>query len=219
MIHSTPKIRCKCQNGTWNDVAYDLQIDSSGWSWSGKFGDLDNDGWQDLYVVNGMIAKDLFVHLPEQELVEANMLFKNQQGKSFVPVDWGLNDTGSGRGMSMADMNNDGRLDVIINPLNSAAVIYENTLCQGNSVRIELVDKTQANQHAIGALVRVQVGAQTYARNVTAISGYLSGDEYTVHVGVGDALRIDGIEVVWPDGKVSRIDAQDSGTTITITRE
>ena len=206
------------ENGTWHDKAYDYQIDASGWSWSGKFGDLDNDGWQDLYVVNGMIAKDLFAHLPEKELVEANMLFHNKQGKTFEPVDWGLNDTSSGRGMSMADMNNDGRLDVVLNPLNSPAAVYENTLCNGHSIRIALNDKSQANTHALGAIVYVTIGDQTLTRTVTAISGYLSGDETTLHFGIGDAKQVDRISVVWPDGQVSQLNQQPADALITITR-
>lgn len=206
------------QNGNWEDRAYDLQIDSSGWSWSGKFGDFDNDGWQDLYVVNGMIAKDLFAHIPEKELVEANMLFHNQRGERFVPVDWGLNDTSSGRGMSIADFNNDGRLDVVINPLNDGAVVYENTLCQGKSVKVKLVDNSTANKAAIGAVVRVHVGDTIYTRTVTAISGYLSGDDAIVHVGVGQATSIDKIIVIWPDGNASQLEQQPVDTTITITR-
>ncbi len=206
------------ENGTWHDKAYDYQIDASGWSWSGKFGDLDNDGWQDLYVVNGMIAKDLFAHLPEKELIEANMLFHNKQGKTFEPVDWGLNDTSSGRGMSMADMNNDGRLDVIINPLNSAAVVYENTLCQGRSIRVALKDNSQANTHAIGAIVYVTIGDQTLTRTLTTLSGYLSGDETTLHFGIGDATQVDRISVVWPDGHVSQLNQQPADALISITR-
>ncbi len=206
------------ENGAWRDKAYDLQIDSSGWSWSGKFGDLDNDGWQDLYVVNGMIAKDLFAHLPEKELIESNMLFHNRYGETFEPVDWGLNDPQSGRGMSMADFNNDGRLDVVINPLNASAMVYENTFCRGQSIRIKLIDTSVANQAAIGATIRVHVGNQIYTRTVTAISGYLSGDDTVVHVGIGDASRIDNIVVIWPDGNASEIDAQPVNATITITR-
>ena len=95
---------------------YDRKIDATGWSWSGKFGDLDNDGDLDLYVVNGMIADDLLHYLPGGELVERNQALRNDGVGQFLPVgDWALDSTRSGRGMSMADFDDDGDLDSDVN--------------------------------------------------------------------------------------------------------
>ncbi len=187
----------------WRNVAYDLEIDASGWSWSGKFGDLDNDGWSDLYVVNGMIAKDMLDYLPDNELKEADMLFQNQQGRRFTPVDWGLSNTGSGRAMSMADLDDDGDLDVVVNPLDGYAQLYENRNCASNRVSVTLVDETSPNGDAIGATVTLERDDQILVRSVKAISGYLSGDLHTVHFGVGADQSITKLVVTWPDGSVS----------------
>jgi len=187
----------------WRNVAYDLEIDASGWSWSGKFGDLDNDGWSDLYVVNGMIAKDMFDYLPDNELKESDMLFQNQGGRRFTPVNWGLNDTGSGRSMSMADMDGDGDLDVVVNPLDGYAQLYENRNCTNNRVLVSLVDQTSPNGDAIGATVTLERADQVLARQVKTISGYLSGDVNTVHFGVANDQSIRKLTVTWPDGSVS----------------
>src|SRR5205823_5127207 len=92
-------------DGRYHDEAASRGVSATGWSWSGKFGDLDNDGWLDLYVINGMIAPELFHHLPHDELVEQNQALRNQGG-TFAPAPaWGLGSTASGRGMSMADLN------------------------------------------------------------------------------------------------------------------
>lgn len=187
----------------WRNVAYDLEIDASGWSWSGKFGDLDSDGWSDLYVVNGMIAKDMLDYLPDNELKESDMLFRNQQGQRFTPVNWGLNDTGSGRSMSMADMDGDGDLDVVVNPLDGYAQLYENRNCTNNRVLVSLVDQTSPNGDAIGATVTLERADQVLARQVKTISGYLSGDVNTVHFGVANDQSIRKLTVTWPDGSVS----------------
>ena len=65
----------------YQDEGYARRVDAAGWSWSGKFGDLDIDGDLDLYVVNGMIAADLLDHLPGGELVEANQALRNEGGQ------------------------------------------------------------------------------------------------------------------------------------------
>ncbi|HRW50807.1 MAG TPA: VCBS repeat-containing protein, partial [Caldilinea sp.] len=82
---------------------YSRKIDATGWSWSGKFGDLDTDGDLDLYVVNGMIAGDLLDYLPGGELVEENQALRNDGRGQFLPAaEWMLGSARSGRSMSMA---------------------------------------------------------------------------------------------------------------------
>jgi uncharacterized protein YuzB (UPF0349 family) len=131
------------------------------------------------------------------------MLFQNQQGRRFTPVDWGLSNTGSGRAMSMADLDDDGDLDVVVNPLDGYAQLYENRNCASNRVSVTLVDETSPNGDAIGATVTLERDDQILVRSVKAISGYLSGDLHTVHFGVGADQSITKLVVTWPDGSVS----------------
>ena len=67
-----PQVMANVLQGIDSDIAEQAGIDATGWSWSGKFGDLDQDGYLDLYVVNGMIESTIFGHLPAGELVEEN---------------------------------------------------------------------------------------------------------------------------------------------------
>ena len=187
----------------WENMAYALQVDASGWSWSGKFGDLDNDGWQELYVVNGMIAKDLLDHLDEAELRESNMLFHNLAGTRFKSVNWGISDRSSGRSMSMHDFDNDGDLDIVVNPLDSSALLFENRMCGGNSLAVTLNDPHSANHAAIGATVQIYHDEDILTRVVRSESGYLSGESHRLHFGLGKRNHIDTLRVIWTDGSQS----------------
>jgi enediyne biosynthesis protein E4 len=198
-------LQTQSADGSWRNVGYDRMVDSSGWSWSGKFGDLDRDGFLDLYVVNGMIAR-VFDYLPGQELVEPNMAFRNDRHGGFAPApEWGLARTESGRSMSMADLDQDGDLDIVINNLNAPALVLENRLCGGRSVQVDLRWGGTQNLAAIGAQLTLDTSVGPMTRDVKASSGYLSGDAARVHFGIPDGAAVGPLTIRWPDGKTSSL--------------
>ena len=201
----------------FENVAYGLGIDATGWSWSGRFGDLDQNGFLDLYVVNGMMAKDVFEHLPGYELVEANRTFRNGGGR-FSEVDWGLGALESGRGMGMADLDGDGDLDIIVNNLEAPAVLYENRLCGGSSLEVDLLWPESGNTRSLGARLTLHTSAESLYREVRAGGGYLSGEVSRVHFGVPEGSVLDSLEVVWPDGQQTTVLKLAPGSRLTLTR-
>ena len=203
----------------FDNRAYRLGLDATGWSWAGKFGDLDNDGLLDLYVVNGMIARDLFAYLPGDELVEANVAFRNTgHGFKRVPA-WGLGSSASGRGMVMADLTNNGKLDIVVNNLESPAVVFENRLCDGDALTVELYAPGGGNTRALGATLWLHTAIGTLRRDVGSTRGYLSAEAPRVHFGFPAGTELDRLEVRWPDGTRTLVPAPDANAHLTLTRE
>jgi hypothetical protein len=137
---------------------------------------------------------------------EQRCLFANLGGHRFMDVarPLGADSTKDGRGVAVADLNGDGRLDVVINNNNAAPTVYFNRLRKtGNWLRLDLVG-TVSNRDAIGAVVRVSVRSGgreiTMMRQVEAGSGYASQSESTLHFGLGDARRVERVEIAWPSG-------------------
>ena len=196
-------------DGSYRDRAPEAGVDATGWSWSAKFGDLDQDGNLDLYVVNGVITVEVFGHLPGDELVEENQALRGDGRGGFTAVpQWGLGSTRSGRGMSMADLDGDGDLDIVVSNLRAPSQVFENRLCGGGGgLLVDLRLPGTPNTHAVGArAVLVTAAGVRQSRVVRAQSGYLSGDPSRLHFAVpaGDAPA--RLEITWPDGARSVVD-------------
>jgi hypothetical protein len=210
----------RAQAGHFENRASAAGLEATGWSWSAKFGDLDNDGWLDVYVVNGMIAEEMFSHLPNNELVEENQAFRNDRQGRFTPVPaWGLNTTASGRSMSMADLDDDGDLDIVVNNLLAPAQIFENQLCGGFGLEVDLFWPASQNTRAIGAYLTLQTSTGSYHRDVRAASGYLSGDPARVHFGLPSHSQLIRLDIRWPDGQRSSLEGLTSQTLYIVTRQ
>jgi len=212
-------LQVRAASGQFEDGAVDRGIDGTGWSWSSKFGDLNNDGFLDLYVVNGMLDPNLFGQLPDHELVEENQAFQNDGTGHFTPAPhWGLNVTTGGRSMSMADLDNDGDLDVVVNNYMSSAQLFENQLCTGRSLAVDLAWPESRNTRAIGARIMLHTSTGTYQRTVRSNSGYLSGDPARVHFGLPEESKLIRLTIEWPDGAISTVSQLSAQTIMTISR-
>ncbi len=212
-------LQIQTSGGSWRNEAAWRGVDATGWSWSGKFGDLDNDGFLDLYVVNGMIAQNLFQHLPDGELIEENRAFRNRGDGSFLPApEWGLASTASGRGMLMADLDNDGDLDIVINNMRGQAQLFENRLCGGAALEVEVAWPSSANTHAIGAQLELYTSAGVLRRDIRSASGYLTGDPARVHFGFPRCTALQKLIVRFPDGAAAEISSLEAQTLLKVTR-
>lgn len=176
-------------------------VAATGWTWSSLFGDLDNDGDLDLYAVNGMAARELFSHLPHDSLIERNIALRSENGRRFTPApEWSLGSMSGGRGMSMGDLDNDGDLDIVINNLDAPAQLFENRLCGGASLQVELRWPGAGNTAGLGARLVLHTSAGVFTREIHSGRGYLSGGPARAHFGFPAGTQLQRLEVYWADG-------------------
>ena len=131
---------------------------------------------------------------------------------------WGLGSLASGRGMSLADLDLDGRLDAVVNNLRSPAELHWNRLCGGRGIEVDLRDPSSPNRAAVGARLTVWTSGPVMDRSIDVDSGSLSGDPARAHFGIPDGVTVDRLEVVWPDGAVSVIPSPAVDSLLEVTR-
>jgi uncharacterized membrane protein YraQ (UPF0718 family) len=178
-------------DGVFGDVAKAAGVNFGGWAWNAKFADLDNDGWQDLYVVNGS---------PMTNLIRfSNYFFKNGGEKSFSLSDVGLESYAHSSAYSYFDYDNDGDLDILVNTTDGEYLFYENG-SQVNAVTFEL-EQVRGNKQCIGCVIKITTAdGITQMREIKKSGGYLSFDSSRVHFGVGQHTEIKKMSVRWNDG-------------------
>jgi hypothetical protein len=185
-------------------------------SWSGNFLDIDNDGWLDIFVVNGDAH-----HLEPEE----DTLLLNRQGKGFEDVSAKTGDALAakfvGRGSASGDFDNDGDLDLLVLNLDNRPRLLRNDIGNSNHwLELRLVGTT-SNRDAVGARVRLSADGRTQIRDVRTSSGYLSQSDPRLHFGLGSSAVVDRIEISWPSGTVQQLSkiAADQQLTITEPKE
>lgn len=190
----------KNSSGSYKDLAPELGIDKTGWSWTGKFADLDLDGYQDLLVTNGF-----FLSLARAGVtIEANYLFKNNQGESFtnVTTESGLLNYWPTNAYTYIDIDNDGDLDIITMPTYLLPEIYINQTEENEAISVELNDK-KGNYFGIGSKVIIHYGGEQklhQMREIQAGGGFKSFDAPIAYFGLNKSTSIDSLEVIWAGG-------------------
>ncbi|HVS12383.1 MAG TPA: CRTAC1 family protein [Thermoanaerobaculia bacterium] len=193
--------------------------------WGTAFLDVDNDGWLDLIVVNGHV----YPQLDDAKLGasaayrQRKLLYRNRRDGTFEEIGERLGEAFSkgrvSRGLAVGDLDNDGRLDVVVHDLDGRPQLLRNeTPSAGNWLLVDLAGRPP-NTDAIGARVTVRIGERIQTRTVRSGTSYLSQDDLRLHFGLGDAPRVDRIDVLWPDGSATHRAGVDANQILVIAAE
>jgi enediyne biosynthesis protein E4 len=176
--------------------------------WGASFADFDNSGWHDLFMASGNFSTLLDGVPGEPPFVEPIELFLNQTNGTFREVAdaAGLNvgQLKSRRGTALGDVNNDGRLDVLVFNVGAPPSLFLNETKNDNHwITLHLVG-TKSNRMAIGARVTVTTGNVKQVDEVRAGGSYLSTSDPRLHFGLGSSASFDRIDVLWPSGLIEQ---------------
>jgi len=218
-------------NNTFSEISRFAGVEASDWSWGALFFDMDNDGFKDLFIANGIyrdltnqdylqyIANESFMKsvvndegVDYKKLIEIipsnpipNQSYKNNGNGNFEPfTNSGLNTPGFSNGSAYADLDNDGDLDFIVNNVNMPCFVYENKsseMLKNNYLKVELKGLDK-NPKGVGARIIATDGKQTWTYESQPTRGFQSCMDSRINIGVGTAVAVD-IKVIWSSGKVS----------------
>jgi hypothetical protein len=201
-------------------------VSHTDWSWSALFADFDNDGYKDIFIGNGYPkavndldyvygvltarrrgagseATKLLERLPAYE--ETSYFFRNTGDLAFEDKSkaWGVTQPSFSYGAAYADLDNDGKLDLVVSNIDAPAFIYHNVQRADDAHHYLAVklDGDAPNRRGIGTSLILTAGGQKQYLYQSPERGFMSTVDDRLHFGLGRATRVDSLEVVWPDGR------------------
>ncbi len=199
-------------NLAFTDVAFAAgvgQITIPYLGWGTGCVDLDNDGWPDLFVVNGHVYPQVDSLAAGAKYRQRKLVFLNRQNGTFADIS---NSVGPAvtipqpsRGAAFGDLDNDGRIDVVVENIDGLPMVLHNeTTISNHWITFQLVG-TRSNRLALGAKVRVVAGSLSQIDEVRSGGSYLSQNDLRLHFGLGPADKVDRVEVRWPSGSTQTL--------------
>lgn len=191
--------------------------------WGTSFIDYDNDAWLDLFVVNGHVYPVVDNHQWGTSFAEQPLLFRNLGDGKFERVGAapgsGLATAWPSRGLAIADLDGDGRVDAVINNLDGKPSILRNvTATAGHWVKLRLAGDVAGKtpKDGIGSIVYITTGKIKQRLDVVSGAVYCSQNDLTLHAGLGAATKVDKLEVQWANGAVEAFEVPAIDRTLTI---
>jgi hypothetical protein len=213
-------------DGNFTDVTFQAglgEVTLPFLGWGTSFIDFDNDAWLDLFVANGHVYPAVDSNQWGTSFAQQPLLFRNLKNGRFERVGAApgsaLASAWPSRGLAVGDLDRDGRLDVVINNIDSKPTIMRNvTAGSGHWLEIQLQgDVSKKNpRDAIGATAYVTTGKLRQRQDVVSGAVYCSQNDMTLHFGLGAAMKVDKLKIQWPNGTVEVFEIPAIDKTVTI---
>jgi hypothetical protein len=228
-----PKAGASGDHLQFENMANAMGVELGGWSFGAQFGDLNNDGFLDLYVVNGNVSLDqnrtywydyskvaggneaIISDAANWPPLNGRSLSGYQQKKVWINDGAGrfrevsqlvgITDVYDGRSIALADFQNRGVLDAVVANQNGPLLLYKNSVDPANQwIEFDLAGR-QSNRSAIGTRVTLFWNGQRQVQEVSGGSGFCAQNQRRLHFGLGKVKQVDRAEIHWPSGKVQTI--------------
>ncbi len=216
---------------TFSEIAFYSGVAKTDWSWGALLFDMDNDGYRDIFVSNGIyhdltnqdfmnfFANDIIQKMiltGKKEEVDSiiskmpsipipNYAFKNNGDLIFsnTTKEWGFGEPTFSNGSAYGDLDNDGDLDLVVNNFNMPVSIYQNNSEkeENNYIKLQLKGADK-NTFAIGSVVEIFSGDQILRQELIPTRGFQSSIEYVMTIGLGKTQKIDSLQVIFPNKKM-----------------
>jgi hypothetical protein len=217
------------KNGKYKEVARFSGVEASDWSWGEMIFDADNDGYNDIYVSNGIYRDltnqdfiDFFANTMIQKMVLSgkkdeissiiekmssqpipNKMFRNNGDLTFKDMgkDWGLDIPSFSNGAAYGDLDNDGDLDMVVNNNNMPSFVFKNKSREKNKNGYIgfKLKGLPGNINAVGAKINIFIQGQILSKEVIPARGFQSSVDYKQIFGLGQFKKIDSVQVIWPN--------------------
>jgi len=199
-------------NLAFTDVAYAAgigQVTIPYMGWGTGCVDFANDGWPDLFVVNGHVYPQVDSLVAGMKYRQRKLVFLNRRDGSFADVSESVGSAvtipQASRGAAFGDLDNDGRIDVVVENIDGLPMILHNEGTSPNRwITLQLIG-TRSNRLALGAKVRVVAGSDSQIDEVRSGGSYLSQNDLRLHFGLGSANKVDDVEIRWPSGSTQTL--------------